>query len=149
MDYMSYPKWNCLVPQLWPGNNLVDWVLYDSYDHDDNIGSNWGNTVGSFYQLLEQDSTPSVDFDAKPWGLGEFNTCQNRSSANTLAYFQQAKQAIEGNTYPRLKMYNIFADTGGGTASRGCLTDYTPNGQQDASKNSAIKSVFDSPVFNK
>jgi len=149
MDYMSYPKWDCLVPQLWPGNKLVDWVLYDSYDHDNGTGSNWSNTVGQFYNLLEQDSTPATDFDSKPWGLGEFNTCQNRSQANALAYFQQARQAIEDNTYPRLKMYNIFADTGGGTASRGCLTDYTPQGQKNASKNEAIKSVFNSPVFSK
>jgi Glycosyl hydrolase family 26 len=149
MDYMSFPKWDCLVTQLWPGNNLVDWVLYDTYDHDTLAGSNFTNTAGTFYQLLENDSSPSVDFDAKPWGLGEFNTCANRSSANTLAYFQQARQAIEDNTYPRLHMFNIFADTGGGTASQGCLTDYTPNGQQDASKNSAIKSLANSPVFNR
>jgi len=149
MDYMSYPKWDCLVPQLWPGNNLVDWVLYDSYDHDDKAGSNWSDTVGRFYHLLEQDSSPSVDFDAKPWGLGEFNTCQNGSAANTQQYFLQAKQAIDSDAYPRLRMYNIFADTGGGTASPGCLTDYTPGGQPDPSKNSLIKSLFSSPVFNR
>jgi hypothetical protein len=149
MDYMSYPKFDCLVPQLWPGNHLVDWVLYDSYDHDNKLGTNWSNTVGRFYDLLEQDSSPSVDFDSKPWGLGEFNTCRNRSQTNALAYFQQARQAIESDTYPRLKMFNIFADTGGGTASRGCLTDYNPSGQQDASKNSAIKAIFNSPVLNR
>jgi hypothetical protein len=149
MDYMSYPKWDCLVPQLWPGNNLVDWVLYDSYDHDNRFGSNWINTVGRFYHLLEQDSSPSVNFDSKPWGLGEFNTCQNPSTANAVQYFLQAKQAIEANAYPRLKMYNIFADTAGNTASPGCLTDYNPDGQLNPSKNAAIKSLFNSPIFNR
>jgi hypothetical protein len=149
MDYMSYPHFDCLVPQLWPGNSLVDWILYDSYDHDNTIGTTWYNTVGRFYQTLEQDSSPSTDFDSKPWGLGEFNTCQNGSSANTLQYFQQAKQSLEDNTYPRLKMYNIFATTGGGTASTGCLTDYAPNGQLDPAKNALIKALFDIPIFNR
>jgi hypothetical protein len=46
-------------------------------------------------------------------------------------------------------MFNIFADTGGGTASKGCLTDYSPNGQQNATKNSEIKSLVNSPVFSR
>jgi hypothetical protein len=149
IDYMSYPHFSCLVPQLWPGNSLVDWVLYDSYDHDNSTGTNWANTVGRFYQTLEHDSSPSVDFDSKPWGLGEFNTCKNNSPANIEQYFLQAKQSIDADTYPRLKMYNIFATTGGGTASPGCLTDYGPNGKPDPSKNALIKSLFSGPVFNR
>lgn len=148
MNYMSYPHFDCLVPQLWPGNDLVDWVLYDTYDHDNTTGTTWANTVGRFYNTLESDSSPSVDFDSKPWGLGEFNTCQNPSLANTQAYFQQGAQAIRDNTYPRLKMYNIFATTGGGTASRGCLTNYTPTGQLDTEKMSLIKALFDAPIFS-
>jgi hypothetical protein len=148
MDYMSYPHFDCLVPQLWPGNNLVDWVLYDTYDHDNTVGTTWANTVGRFYHVLENDSSPSVDFDSKPWGLGEFNTCQNPSSANTQQYFEQGKQAIESNAYPRLKMYNIFATTGGGTASRGCLTNYTPGGQLDLAKNALIRALFSIPIFS-
>jgi hypothetical protein len=149
MNYMSYPHFDCLVPQLWPGNSLVDWVLYDSYDHDNSIGTTWGNTVGRFYQTLENDSSPSVDFDSKPWGLGEFNTCYNNSPANTLAYFQQAREAIQDNTYPRLKMFNIFATTGDGSASQGCLTDYAPNGQLDPSKMALIRALFAIPLFNR
>jgi hypothetical protein len=149
MDYQSDAKFDCLVPQLWPGNNLVDWVFYDSYDHDDKLGNNWSNTVGQFYQVLQNDSSASVDFDSKPWGLGEFGTCKNNSAANAEQYFVQAKQAIDDNTYPRLKLYNIFADSAGGTAGKGCLTDYTATGQIDAQKNTAVKSLVDIPLFSK
>ena len=133
---------------MWPGNDLVDWVLYDTYDHDNTTGTTWSNTVGRFYHTLEADSSPSVDFDSKPWGLGEFNTCQNPSESNTQQYFQQGAEAIRDNTYPRLKMYNIFATTGGGSASRGCLANYTPGGKLDLAKMSLIRALFDAPIFS-
>lgn len=150
MDYMgSYVSADCLVPQLWPGNNLVDWVLYDAYDHDNKNGTNWSDTVGRFYHVLEQDSSRSVDFDAKPWGLGEFGTCQTPSTANSLQYFLQAKQSIESNAYPRLKMYLMFAVSSQGHTSKGCLTDYDPDGRPDVTKNTDIKSFANSSLFNK
>ena len=150
MDYMgSHPSEYCLVPQLWPGNSLVDWVLYDSYDHDNpKDGTNWSDTVGRFYHVLQQDSSPGVDFDAKPWGLGEFGTCQTPSTANSHQYFLQAKQSIDSNDYPNLKMYLMFA-IGQGHTSKGCLTDYDANGQPDPTKNTEIKSFANSPLFNK
>jgi hypothetical protein len=150
MDYMgSHPNEDCLVPQLWPGNSLVDWVLYDSYDHDiPQQGTNWSDTVGRFYHVLEQDSSPSVDFDAKPWGLGEFGTCRTPSVANSHQYFEQAKQSIDANAYPRLKMYLFFA-VGQGHTSKGCLTDYDPNGQPDPTKNTEIRSFANSSLFNR
>jgi hypothetical protein len=149
MDYSaSYPNQYCLVPALWPGNRLVDWVLYDSYDHDNRFGTSWANTVGRFYRVLQQDSSPSVNFDAKPWGLGEFGTCRTPSAANSRQYFQQARQSIEANAYPKLRMYLLFA-VGGGHTSSGCLTDYDPNGQPDVAKNSLIRSLFNSPLFNR
>ena len=150
MDYMgSHPGEDCLVPQLWPGNSLVDWVLYDSYDHDiPQEGTTWSATVGRFYHVLQQDSSPSVNFDSKPWGLGEFGTCKTPSTANSHQYFQQAKQSIESNAYPKLKMYIMFA-VGAGHTSKGCLTDYTPNGKPDPTKNTEIRSFVNSPLFNK
>jgi hypothetical protein len=150
MDYMgTFPNEDCLVPQLWPGNSLVDWVLYDSYDlGNPKYGTTWAGTVGRFYHVLQQDSSPSVDFDAKPWGLGEFGTCRNHNAANSLQYFQQARQSILSNAYPKLKMYVMFA-IGEGHTSKGCLTDYNPNGQPNVSKNSDIRSFANSPLFNK
>ncbi len=127
MDYMSYPyqSFYCLIPQLWPGNSLVDWVVYDTYDHDTFTGTTWNNTVGRFYQVLEKTSNPRVDLTSKPWGLGEFGTCKNRNPENARQYFLQGKAAVEQNKYPRLKMYIIFANTGN-SSGPGCLTNYDP-----------------------
>lgn len=132
MDYMSYPRmsYDCLVPQLWPGNHLVDWVVYDTYDHGTASGSSWDGTVGRFYTVLEKMSSPQVDLTSKPWGLGEFGTCKNRSPANAKQYYLQGKAAVKSNRYPRLKMYLVYADTGNHSGPA-CLTDYNqgPFGQ--------------------
>lgn len=134
MDYQAPPNglYDCLVPRLWPGNNLVDWVIYDSYSR--NGHATWDNTVGRFYHVLEADSSPSVNFDAKPWGLGEFGTCSNTNTAAANDFYLQAKSAFEANTYPRLKMYLVYADSGGPKAGPGCLSNYNSFGQPDSAK---------------
>jgi hypothetical protein len=132
MDYQDQPKFNCLVPQLWPGNNLVDWVLYDAYSR--NAQDTWDKTVGPFYYVLLHDSNARVNFDSKPWGLGEFGVCSNPDMTLQRQFYLQAKQAVQANTYPRLKMYLAFNSAGGPKAGPGCLSNYTAQGQPDAVK---------------
>ena len=31
MNYMGWKDWNCVVKDLWPGNDYVDWVMWDPY----------------------------------------------------------------------------------------------------------------------
>ena len=134
MDYQAPAngQYDCLVPLLWPGNSLVDWVIYDTYSR--NGHATWANTVGRFYHVLSSDSSPSVDFDAKPWGLGEFSTCSNANTSAANDFYLQAKIAFQANTYPKLKMYLVYADSGGPKAGPGCLSDYNSYGQQDSVK---------------
>ena len=134
MDYQAPPngRYDCLVPLLWPGNSLVDWVTYDSYSR--NGHATWDNTVGRFYHVLETDSSPSVDFNSKPWGLGEFGTCANANTAAANDFYLQAKSAFEAGTYPKLKMYLVYASTGGQKAGPGCLSNYNSFGQPDSAK---------------
>jgi hypothetical protein len=54
-----------------------------------------------------------------PWGLGEFGTCSNANTAAANDFYLQAKRAFDANTYPRLKMYLAYADTGGPKAGPG------------------------------
>ncbi len=124
--------YDCLVPLLWPGNNLVDWVIYDTYSR--NGHATWDNTVGRFYRVLAADSSPSVNFAAKPWGLGEFGTCSNANTVAANDFYLQAKSALEAGTYPKLKMYLAYADTGGPKAGPGCLSNYNNYGQPDTTK---------------
>jgi hypothetical protein len=134
MDYQAPAngQYDCLVPLLWPGNSLVDWVIYDTYSR--NGHATWANTVGRFYHVLSSDSSPRVDFDAKPWGLGEFSTCSNANTSAANDFYLQAKSAFQANTYPRLKMYLVYADSGGPKAGPGCLSNYNNYGQQDTVK---------------
>jgi len=134
MDYQAPPngRYDCLVPLLWPGNSLVDWVTYDSYSR--NGHATWDNTVGRFYHVLESDSSPTVDFNSKPWGLGEFGTCANANTAAANDFYLQAKSAFEAGTYPKLKMYLVYASTGGQKAGPGCLSNYNSFGQPDSAK---------------
>jgi len=134
MDYQAPANglYDCLVPLLWPGNSLVDWVTYDTYSR--NGHATWDNTVGRFYHVLASDSSPSVDFNSKPWGLGEFGTCANANTAAANDFYLQAKSAFEAGTYPRLKMYLVFASSGGPKAGPGCLSNYNNFGQPDSAK---------------
>lgn len=136
MNYMSYPPFYCLVPQLWPGNQSVDWVLYDTYGHS----KGYTDTAGAFYKVLQQDSSSSVDLNSKPWGLGEFNDCTPKEPQDTITYFNDAEAAFKANTYPRLKMYLVYADTGN-NAGPGCLTNYNANGQPYPAKQAAFNQL--------
>jgi len=138
MDYQAPQNglYDCLVPLLWPGNGLVDWVVYDTYSRKP--GATWDNTVGRFYHVLSNASTPRVDLKSKPWGLGEFGTCSNPSAAAASDFYVQAKSAFDANTYPRLKMYLAYADTGGPRAGPGCLSNYNSSGQPDAAKQASF-----------
>lgn len=134
MDYQAPANgmYDCLVPQLWPGNSLVDWVTYDTYSRNGN--ATWDNTVGRFYRVLAGDSSPSVDFNSKPWGLGEFGTCSNTNTAAANDFYLQAKSAFDAGTYPKLKMYLVYASSGGPRAGPGCLSNYNNFGQPDSAK---------------
>lgn len=142
MDYMSDPAYDCLVPQLWPGNvTRVDWVFYDTYDHDNTTGTTFAGTAGRFYSFLAG-RPGGIDFAAKPWGLGEFGTCKNPSTVNARQYYLDAKNAVAAGTYPNLKLYQVFAISDAHT-SPGCLTDYDPNGSYDPAKQADFNQLAD------
>ena len=31
MNYLGFDGWDCLFPELWPGNDRVDWITWDPY----------------------------------------------------------------------------------------------------------------------
>ena len=68
MNYMGYPTWDCVVEDLWPGNDYVDWVMWNPYPRN----TSWTLRIGHFYDLLTAKSDAEHDFLSKPWGLGEF-----------------------------------------------------------------------------
>ncbi|HVA96433.1 MAG TPA: hypothetical protein VND99_02150 [Candidatus Acidoferrales bacterium] len=146
MNYMGYYVYDCLIPQMWPGNNLVDWVAYDVYGTNNNIL--WADSVGRMYTVLKNDQSSTTDFASKPWALAEFGTCKMTNEQSVYQYFQSAKAAIEANTYPKLKMYMIYADTGN-NAGPGCLTNTTITGASDPTRQTYFNQFANDPIFLK
>jgi hypothetical protein len=129
------------VQPLWPGNDLVDWVTYDTYSRTPQ--DTWSSTVGRFYHVLQQDTNPSTNFAEKPWGLGEFGTCSNPSDAAAAQFYLDGAAAVAAGTYPNLKMYLVYDDSKGPKAGLGCLTDYDHAGQPDPTKQAAFNKLAD------
>lgn len=147
MNYMNYPKWECLVPALWPGNSLVDWVTFEAYNAMWKPGyPSFNNVVNDMYKTLETDNDASHDFESKPWGIGEVGDCDSTSQTNVYTYYSQMKLAIDNNTFPRLKLYMAYDDNGN-NAGMGCLTEYSKAGAYDATEQADYNKFADDPIF--
>lgn len=106
MNYMGYDRWNCMVNDLWPGNELVDWVMWDSYAHPQ---LPWPDSPMRMYDFLSQNSTPEHDYLSKPWGLNEFGVWGEQDYVH--AQYANMRKALDENAMPRLNMY-VFFDVG-------------------------------------
>ncbi len=103
MSYTGYVTAHCLTKDLWPGNDYVDWVMWDPYPKN----ASWTATVGSFYNYLTANSDAEHDFLSKPWGLGEFGYV---GSSQTAAYamYDEARRNVQNGVHPKLKAYIVW-----------------------------------------
>jgi len=107
MNYMNYPKFDCMIDELWPGNDLVDWISFNGY-HSTNNNVSYEYEVGRFYNLLTARSGESGnDYLSKPWGIVEWGI-HSSTQQNAYLYYQQAKAATEANRFPKLGFYMVF-----------------------------------------
>lgn len=120
MNYMGFSRWDCLIDDMWPGNYLVDWVMYDPYAA--NNTETWDSTVGRFYNVLTSKTTSVTNYTSKPWGLAEFGIGPNADQQHTYDYYADAKTALETNKYSRLKAYVAFDHDG----VHSTMVGYTP-----------------------
>lgn len=142
IDYMNYSGWDCLVDDLYPGNDLVDWVMFNAYSH--NSSKTFGNNVQRFVNLMSKYQSSTTNFSSKPWGIVEWNV-NNASSTTAKAYYDQAKAVAEAGTYPNLKAYMIFDGVGpDGIEYR---AGYNAKSQADSSKQSHYNAFANSSVF--
>jgi hypothetical protein len=131
MNYMGFSNWECMVDDLWPGNNLVDWVVWDPYA---NGSTSFSGMVNPFYSFLEQNSDSTHNYTSKPWGFGEYGTYK-MTNANIQNFWTTAKASIDNNQFPRLKLLTIFDAPGGLGEHRVAYTEPSDgsNGTYDAS----------------
>lgn len=142
MNYMGFSQWDCMVDDLWPGNELVDWVLYDPYG---NSKSNFDNAIGRFYNYLKNNSNSKQNFNSKPWGLGEY-AIHGATDAQEKKFYEDAKASLEANRYPNLKLYTMFDSIGNLGDHR---ISYNAAGQYAPSSAEAYKRFINSDVFTR
>jgi hypothetical protein len=80
---LADPVWLGRYQQLWPGNDVVDWVAWDPYNFASCNNKPWksfSQTVKPFYDWLE-----SHHFGDKPFMLAEYGTIEDPQSADRKA----------------------------------------------------------------
>jgi hypothetical protein len=140
MNYMGYQTWDCMINDLWPGNNLVDWVFWESYSA---TGDSFANETGRVYNLLTAQSDATHDYLSKPWGVGEFGTRAN-TSAGQIAYYQALQHELDTNMFPKLKLLSFFDNIG---AAGDWRVAYNANGQSDPAELSAFETLANDPLI--
>jgi hypothetical protein len=141
MDYMNYPTWDCLVPLLYPGDQYVDWVMFNAY------GASWNPNfvanVDRFQKILERNTAPGRSYTSKPWGIVEWGITHS-TAAEARSYFQQASAALDANRFPKLKMYMIF-DSPGYEPFPGLRIRYDDSGKTDMQEENLYKKFANHP----
>jgi hypothetical protein len=150
LNYMGFENWNCMIKDLWPGNDVVDWVMWDPYSPSNSV--TFDQAVSKYYNFLSQNSDAQHDFLSKPWGLGEFGIGHGNSTtadqAHTYQFYDDAKRAVETNKFPRIKAYVNFDSAGVHDTQTSYVTKtHVYDAQEEARyRNFALSSAFRDPV---
>jgi fibronectin type 3 domain-containing protein len=137
MNYMGYSGWDCIVDDLYPGNDLVDWIKWDPYGEIVDFEA----LASRFYDYLARNSNAEYNYLSKPWGLAEWGSWHNATQNHAYMLNQTAKVAVETNRFPRLKAYSIFDVSGT------CRIAYDRNGNYDAVEIARYREFAQSAVF--
>ncbi len=103
MNYIGYVTGHCSTKDLWPGNDYVDWVMWDPYPKN----ASWTATVDSFYNYLTSNSDAEHDFLSKPWGLAEYGYVGSSQTAG-YAMYDEARRNLQNGVHPRLKAFVVW-----------------------------------------
>ncbi len=133
VDYQSYEPLDCVIDDLYPGNNLVDWVVTNGYGNSNQ--ANYTTNVQHYYDFFTNHSNTSHNYTSKPWGIIEWNI-QGVSGTVGATYYDQAKAALDNNTFPRLKMNVVFDSIGPDIPVKDYRVQYDNTGLTSALKQS-------------
>ena len=103
MNYMGWDGWQCATRGLWPGNDYVDWVMWDPYPRN----ATWTTFINSFYNYLLSHNDAAHNFMSKPWGLAEFGFV---GTSQTAAYriYDDLRANLNNGVHSRLKAYVVW-----------------------------------------
>ena len=145
MDYQNYSAFDCLVPDLWPGNDLIDWVMFNAYDNA-TLGD-FTSPVSRFIGVLNAANSATDNFASKPWGIAEWGS--TGTPAQDISFYDSAKTSLDNNTFPQLKAYLVY-DSDGGTvpANQDLRVGYDANHTPDATKASHYAAFANDPALS-
>jgi chitodextrinase len=137
LNYMGYSGWDCIVDDLYPGNDLVDWIKWDPYGEFVDFEA----LVSRFYDYLTRTSNAEHDYLSKPWGLAEWGSWHNATQEHAYLLSRTAKTAVETNRFPRLRAFSVFDVSGT------CRIAYDRNGRYDAMELAIYREYAQSAAF--
>jgi hypothetical protein len=152
MNYISLPQWDCLVDEVWPGDDLVDWVAYDPYSIDGTI-----SRVTRFADLLTAHSAasahPGLDYPAthrytdKPWMLAEYGVqVKAKDQAKARVFYDDLGALLDARTVGNLRALLVFDSQSGANAiNLGVGVD--PAGVPDPDEQAAFNRLAENPAF--
>ncbi|HEX3081737.1 MAG TPA: Ig-like domain-containing protein [Candidatus Saccharimonadia bacterium] len=143
MDYMNYSPWDCLVDDLYPGNNLVDWVFFNAYRSGT---TSFGNQIQRFINVMAGYQSASLDFNGRNWGIGEWNA-NTSDPADSVTYYDEAKTTISTNAFPKIKLYSVYDSISGADGVTDERVAYDANGTYDANKLAHYVALADLAAF--
>jgi hypothetical protein len=108
IDFVGWQRWNCMIDQMWPGNSLIDWILWDPYTFNTQT---YASSVSPFYNELGSLSDATHNYLSKPWGLAEFGDLNTTPSVENT-FYSQITNALNTNEFPRLKLISVFDSSG-------------------------------------
>lgn len=143
MNYLGYSGWDCLFPELWPGNDRVDWVVWDPYVGP---GQRWDTEIGYFYRAMEAKADATHAYTSKPWGLAEYGSWRGASQAEAYRMYDDARAALDAGRYPRLKLYEVYDTIGGGNLD--IRVGYSAAGVPDPAEQARYNAFAHHPAFS-
>jgi Glycosyl hydrolase family 26 len=111
-DVQDYPPLRYLTSSLWPGNNYVDWVMWDEYQSSSS--QQFTNVLANGYNWFTTNSTPATNYLSKPWGVAEWGVGINSyypTLADQTNGINEMNDALnKNNQFPKIKLAAYYDD---------------------------------------
>ena len=144
IDYQSYEPLDCMIDDLYPGDNLVDWIVFNGYGN--NTHNDFTANVQHYYDFFTTHTDATHSYTSKKWGMIEWGL-NGSSAAAGVQYYKDAKTALDTNIFPRLKMYAIFDSIGPDVPVKDYRVAYDGNSVFSQAKQDAYTAFAHDPRF--
>jgi hypothetical protein len=148
MVHMAYVKWNIQswFRDLYPGDDVVDWLAWDTYAYSDPGGYGYGDFAELMNRRTSEDPTwpgfynyAAARHPDKPLMIGEWGVWYSANNPGHAAeFFKSVANQIQ--LFPRIKAL-VYFETPADQSGRDSRIDRTPDGL------SAYKQLGLSPTF--